>query len=116
MKNLICCVAIATLLSGCSQGFRSHSIGDPTQDEVITLTKMPEQDGIYSWTLKGSGEIEGEATISVMLNEEPYLTEELSGKVDFQWNGDWYGDEAELVYTSVSATGGNLDLKYRFHN
>ena len=116
MKNLICVVAIATLLSGCGQTYRTYTINDPTQDEIITLTKMPEQDGIYSWTVKGTGEIEGEATISVMLNEEPYLTEELSGKVDFQWNGDWYGDEAEIVYSPISVMSGNLTLKYRFHD
>ena len=116
MKNLICVVAIATLLSGCGQTYRTYTINDPTQDEIITLTKMPEQDGIYSWTVKFTGEIEGEATISVMLNEEPYLTEELSGEVDFQWSGDWYSDQAEILYTPTSVTDGTLSLEYRFYD
>ena len=116
MKYLMSGLAIATLLSGCGSDFRTHTIDDLTQNQTITLTKQPNQENIYGWTLEGSGQIEGEATISVMLDEEPYLTEELSGTIDFQWQGDWYADDAEIVYTPTSVTGGEIQLKYRFHD
>ncbi|WP_160148401.1 hypothetical protein [[Leptolyngbya] sp. PCC 7376] len=116
MKNFIYGVVIATLLSGCGQGFRTHTVNDSTQSQTIILTKQPNQENIYGWILEGSGEIEGEAQISVMLDEEPYLTEELSGIIDFQWQGDWYANDAEIVYTPTSVTGGEIQLKYQFHD
>ena len=116
MKYLIYGVAIITSLSGCHHGDRFYTISDPTKSETIILTKLPEQGSIYGWALEGSGAIEGEAEISLMLDSKPYRTEQLSGTIDFQWKGDWYADEAEILYTPNSVIGGSVQLKYRFHD
>ena len=116
MKYLVFGLAIATLLSSCAPGDRTHIINDLTQSQTITLTKKDNQENIYAWTLKGSGEIEGEAEISVILDKEPYLTEELSGIIDFEWQGDWYSDDATIVYEPISVTSGEISLDYRFYD
>jgi hypothetical protein len=48
-------------------------------------TSNPE---VYGINIRGSGNIDGEATISLILNEEPYKTEKLKGLVSFNWGGD----------------------------
>ena len=87
-----------------------------TEAETITIEKLPEQGWIYSWKLGGRGEIEGEATIKVMLGTEPYLTEDISGKIDVQWNGDWYADDATIVNEPISVTSGEIILDYCFYD
>jgi hypothetical protein len=115
MKHLIGSLALVVILSGCNRDHRIYQISDVTQAETITLEKEPDQENIYSWLLTGSGTIDGTAEVVVMLNGEPYLTEQLSGNVDFQWAGDWYADQAEIRYIPTSVTGGNLSLSYQFY-
>jgi hypothetical protein len=115
MKKLITFFAVAVLVSGCS-GKRTHDIADVRKAETITLKKASGQKTIHALSVTGSGEIDGNAEIALILNGGPYKTESLSGSVDFQWGGDWYSDQAEIRYAPASVTGGTLRLEYEFNN
>jgi len=115
MKNSLSFILLI-LLAGCDVVSRSHVLADVTKSEVITLMKKPRQGAIHSFSITGTGNIEGSAEISLMLNGKPYKTEILYGRVDFQWSGDWYSDEARIIYTPKSVSGGNLKLKYKFRD
>lgn len=116
MKKIVTCIVIVALVAGCGSGGRTHDLADVTQSETIVLKKSTGQGAIHSLTLRGSGEIHGDAEITLILNGGPYKTEKLSGKIDFRWDGDWYSDEAEIRYTPKSVTGGSLKLKHEFHD
>ncbi len=104
------------LLSSCGTTYRTYEIPDVAQSQTIILEKEPAQENIYSWSVIAKGNLVGEAEISVILDGEPYQTEFLSGEVDFQWSGDWYSDQAEILYTPTSVTDGTLSLEYRFYD
>ena len=115
MKRLITSIALVAVISGCSIGSRTHDVADVKKAEVIVLTKKPGQGAVHSLSVVGHGEIDGNATISLILHGGPYKTEDLSGKVEFRWGGDWYSDQAEVRYTSGTVAGGKLRLKYKFN-
>ena len=114
MKRLITVIALAVLASGC--GTKTRTISDVSKSETVLLDKQAGQGPIHSITVIGSGRLNGEAEISLILNDGPYKTARLSGAVDFRWGGDWYSDQAEIRYTPISATYGKLKLKYRFND
>ncbi len=95
---------------------RSHNIVDVTESEIIILEKQEEQGFVNSLIIIGTGKLGGKAEIVMILNGEPYKTEYLSEEIDFHWEGDWYADQVEIRYTAVSVTGGNLTLRYEFHD
>lgn len=115
MKNLLSSLVLVTLVAGCGDN-KTYEVSDVTQPETIVLEKESKQGKIHSWSVVGDGKIDGDAEIVLMLNGEPYQTEKLSGAVDFQWSGDWYSDEAAIMYTPTSVTDGSLSLNYKFND
>ncbi len=113
MKKLFVCIAVTVLLSGCG-GTRTCDVSYVTKAETIVLKKASGQGPVHSLSVIGSGVLQGDAEISLILNGCSYKTEKLSGKVDFRWRGDWYSDQAEIRYTPTSVNGGSLKLKYEF--
>ncbi len=114
MGKWIILLAGMGLLAGCSTDTREYQVADVTKPAVIILKKRPEQGSIYALSITGEGTIEGNATITLVLNGAPYKTEKLSGTVDFRWGGDWYGDSAEIRYSPGQVSGGRLILNYTF--
>lgn len=105
-------VVVSTLcLHACSQ---RQAIVDVTKPQTLTL-KCDATRKVHALEINGSGRIEGDATIALMLNGAPYKSETLRGNIDFKWNGDWYSDSAEIVYSPRSVTSGELTLTYEFH-
>ena len=90
-------------------------VSDVRQPETLVLGKKTGNPYTYGITIRGSGEIDGEAKISLLLNGEQYRVEKLSGKVDFEWGGDWYSETAEIRYEPGNVRSGKLLLRYRFH-
>ena len=115
-KTLMPWLITVALLVGCSLNPQSHDIIDVTKAEKIVLKKQQnqDQDRIHSLSIIGVGEIDGNAKISLILNDSVYKSQSLSGKVNFQWRGDWYSDEAEIRYEPQSVTGGTMILHYDF--
>lgn len=93
---------------------QTYKVSDVTEPETIIVHKKKTQGNVHGITILGKGNLEGEATISLILNGAPYKKEYLSGNVDFKWGGDWYSDSAEIRYTPIEVTSGSLKLKCQF--
>lgn len=89
-------------------------IADPTRSIDLKLRAPENADAIYSIRVVGTGRIEGDAEVSLMLNGRPYKTEHLRGPIVFTWGGDWYASEATVRYTPTSVKSGSVKLRYRF--
>ena len=101
---------------GCGTSKQKYGVADVTKPETISLAKQSGQGNIHSFSITGSGQIEGNAIIKVLLDGKPYKDEQLSGVVDFHWSGDWYSDSAEIKYEPLSVKTGSLALTYRFND
>ncbi|HMF16053.1 MAG TPA: hypothetical protein VKE98_02550 [Gemmataceae bacterium] len=90
------------------------TISDVRRPETLVLGKETGNPP-YGITIRGSGEVDGEATLSLLLNGEAYKVEKLSGTVSFEWGGDWYSETAEIRYEPINVRSGKLIFHYRFH-
>jgi hypothetical protein len=93
----------------------SVSISDVRQCETLVLGTKTGNPYTHGITIRGSGEIDGDATISLLLNGEQYKVAKLNGRIDFAWGGDWYSETAEVRYKPTSVRAGKVVLHYRFH-
>ena len=84
------------------------------RQERLLLSSKHKSDTVHGIRIKGFGNIEGRASISLILNGKPYRTEALSGEVDFYWSGDWYSDTAEILYQPADVASGTVTLRYEF--
>jgi len=109
-------MVLAVFVSGCWVADRLVNVVDVTRSETIILKKQSGQGHIGSISIKGSGNIDGKADVILMLNGAPYKVAAISGPVEFDWNGDWYSDEAEIRYSPVSVKAGKLTLSYKLQD
>lgn len=110
-------IGIAVLLlplAACVDYNRSVKVVDVRREEVVILKNTYRTDHVHGINIRGSGNIDGEASISLILNGELYRTEILKGKVRFNWGGDWYSDKAEIRYTPKNVNSGELIIEYKF--
>jgi hypothetical protein len=115
MKVLLYIFTITALaLVGCISSTREVRVKDVTKSETIILKKRFTQDSISGLRVVGSGSIDGKAEVHLMLNGAVSKKEEVSGSVSFEWDGDWYADQAEVRYVPGTATSGTVTLKYQF--
>ena len=115
MKKILA-LFLLLLIVGCGASKQEYRIPDITKPEMITLNKHNNQGNIYSISISGRGQIDGEATISLILNGKPYKIKRLSGSILFQWVGDWYSNSAEIQYEPLAVKNGNLSLTYHFRD
>lgn len=122
MRNLnISILLVATLgLLSCDESnyesIRHTKVTDIQKDEIIKIERINSESPTVSILIKGTGKIEGQATISLMMHGKAYRTEELSGEIDFVWSGDWYSDAAKIEYITKDVSSGDLMLGYRFNS
>lgn len=107
-------LTVSIFAAGCSESAQSVSIADTGKDQVVVLKKDSGLGKVYALSIQGHGNIDGKATIMLMLNGKPYKTEHLENKVNFEWGGDWYLDEAEIRYIPKNVSSGNISLEYNF--
>jgi hypothetical protein len=93
----------------------SVAVKDVCQAETLVIGKKTGNNTITGFRISGTGEIDGEAAISLLLGGEPYRVEKLSGKVEFKWGGDWYADTARIRYEPVNVRSGKVVLRYEFY-
>jgi hypothetical protein len=90
------------------------AINDVREAEALELHAKNENGNTNGIYIHGSGEVDGEATISLLLGGEPNRVEKLNGRVDFEWGGDWYSETAEIRYEPANVRSGKVVLHYRF--
>ena len=90
------------------------AVGDVRHAETLVLGKGSSAGHTYALSIRGSGQIDGHATISLLLDGKPYKVEKLSGAVDFKWGGEWYADTAEVRYEPDGVRSGDVVLRYNF--
>ncbi len=114
MQKSILAVTVLIFLAGCGINTQTYKLSDVTKARTILLGKKKGQGNIYGISIIGEGNIEGKAGISLILHDGLYKTENLSGRVNFKWECDWYSDTVEIRYNPISVTNGKLRLKYKF--
>lgn len=109
-------VALAAVWAvGCAPRSRAEVlISDPSRAVDLILKAPKGEKATHALTVVGTGRIEGEAQISLMLNGIPQQTQHVTGTVEFTWREDWYSPEATVRYTPSSAKTGAIRLSYRF--
>jgi hypothetical protein len=112
-QNIIA-MAFLLQLTACTNHDQSASIADVRKEELVVLRHTKNTGHVYSISIRGIGNIDGEANISLVLNGEPYKTEKLKGKVNFDWGGDWYSDTAEIRYLPINVNSGEIVIEYKF--
>jgi hypothetical protein len=115
-------VGIAVLLVGASIALAiwarpapSALVCDVRQAEILVLGEETGNPSTYAISIRGSGQIDGEATVSLLLNGRPNKVEKLRRMVDFQWGGDWYSETAKVQYEPSGVRSGKVVLHYNFH-
>lgn len=66
-------------------------------------------------SLKAAGKLDGKATFTLILNDEPYKVAQASGRVSFEWGCDWYADSAMIRYEPMDIKTGSIVFNYSFH-
>lgn len=112
MKNIIITFLII-LLASCAKYDQKLIIKNASESQTIIL-KNNNKGNVHSIHISGSGYIKGNAQIILILNEKPYRTENITGNVSFKWGGDWYRNNARIIYKATNVSEGNLLIKYNF--
>lgn len=87
------------------------AVQDVNQPETLVLEDK-RKGNTYAYSISGSGELDGEATFTLLLGEEPYRVERVSGRFAFRWGGDWYSDTARVRYEPINVKSGKAVLRY----
>ena len=106
--------AAKQVVKGLMTEYGHVKVEDVSKPETIMVMKRRSQGFISGMTIRGSGRLDGNAEIVLLLNDKPYKTERLCGKISFQWGGDWFEDSATIEYRPSSAKTGELSLNYEF--
>ena len=93
----------------------SVAVRDVLHHETLVLGEKTGSRHTHGITIRGSGEVDGEATVALLLDGQPYKVAPLNGRVAFEWGGDWYSETAEIRYTPTNVRSGKVVLHYRFH-
>ncbi len=113
-SSIVALIAVASYVWLSFLRLPSVSVSDVKQRETLVLGKEAGKP-IFGMMIRGSGHIEGEAEIALILGGHPYRVVNLSGTVEFEWGGDWYSETAEVRYEPKNVRSGQLTLRYQFH-
>src|SRR4051794_17060235 len=105
--TIVLLVAASVALAGWAFSSPSVSVRDVREAESLILGQATGNHHTWGISIRGSGRIDGEATITLLLAGQPYKVEKLSGEVDFEWGGDWYSETAEVRYEPANVRSGN---------
>jgi len=91
----------------------SVTISDAGRATEVVLRAKPGINSVYALSVEGTGHVDGDAEISLMLNGAPYKPQQLSGVVSFSWVviGQPGGHGSN---TPKSAIAVPIKLRYRF--
>jgi hypothetical protein len=110
-------IPVGLILACVSCGWHPDTalIPDAGRPAEMTLHARGTETRIYGLDVEGVADIQGDATIELVLNGAGYKTVQLHGHTTFTWGGDWYSPDAIVRYAPASRrTKGSVMLKYRF--
>ena len=93
----------------------SIAVRNVREAETLVLGQDAGNPCTYGISIHGSGHIDGEATLSLMVGGKPYRVQKLRGDINFEWDGDWYAETAEVRYEPAGVRSGKVVLSYQFH-
>ena len=106
-------IAVLIFVASCSEFDQEISIISTDKEQQIAL-RNSNGGNVHALKIEVTGYIDGEASMFLLLNQEPYETRNLGGDIDVRWQGDWYENEAVLVYTPLNVSEGELMIRYSF--
>lgn len=112
VRTLVAAI-ILLCVSGCTDD-QSVQVTDVAKSETIVLKQNAGSGAVIGISISGAGSVDGEATISLILNGESYKTERLNGVVNFRWDAEWYAENAEIRYEAINVKSGELIIEYSF--
>lgn len=115
-RSVTLTILLVPWLASCAKYDQSLTVSNVQAPQVIVLRKTDGQGSIYSMSLKATGQLNGKAIFTLILNDKPYKVAHASGRVSFGWGGDWYADTAEIRYEPTNVTSGSVTLHYSFHD
>ena len=71
---------------------------------------------IHALNISLTGQITGSATVYLLINEKPYKSKTIEGKVYATWAGGWYDDEAVFVYIPKNVILRRLKINYGYES
>ncbi len=101
-------------LALCSSCTREMSVRDVSRDETLLLHKRGRQGHIHTLSIAAEGSVSGRGEVQLLLDGKPYRRETVQGPVRFDWQGDWYSDQAEVRYFAGTVSSGTLSFRYDF--
>ena len=90
------------------------TIGDLSRPADVVLKAPEGSTAVVGLHVVGSGLVDGDARLELVLDGRVHETFLIQGPVDINWYGDWYSPEVQVRYTPGSAKGGSVKLGYRF--
>lgn len=118
MKRIIFIILfVATVFLLKSFFFWGHSlpVNDVTQKQIITLIERDRPQHVHGIKIVITGFIDGSATVQRSYeNKKMYEPSTISGIVNLQLGGDWYGDKCLILYEPSHVKSGKLKLRYDF--
>lgn len=106
--------ASSLVLGACARFDQSTTFADVMRPQVLVIRAAPGAGQIHALNVRCHGNVEGDASITLMLDGRPYRTEKFQGRFSFGWSGDWYAREARLHYLPDRVRGGAITIDYRF--
>lgn len=109
-------IAFLLTIAGCTKYDKVIKLSDVQNTKAILLEKQYSQKNICSLNVFVAGHIDGEAVITLMLNDKPYKSNKIKDNFNFKWGGDWYSDSAIIRYDPTNVKSGDIIIKYSFGN
>jgi len=102
------------MLTACDKSNQQFIVNDVSKSQDIFL-ESHKSGNVHSLTITVTGDITGNSEIALMAGEKPYKLENITGKVNVTWGGDWYSEKATIRYTPKNASDGKLVIDYKFN-
>ena len=105
----ICAVA------GCVQDYKKYDFKkiDGTKSTIVKLEALQGQKGIHAVNIHIIGNIDGTGTMSWKAAGK---SKNVSGKVDLNWNNEWYESSCIIDYKPITARSGEILIYYKFED
>lgn len=116
MARWLLAALVLACTTSCGRYRDTVLIPDAGRPAEVTLHAREGQTQIVSLDVKGVADIQGDATIELLLHGASYKRVQLHGHTTFTWGGDWYTPDAIVRYAPASpSTKGSITLEYRFN-